>query len=351
MIRIEFTPEEIDALESQRYHHPDAKVMRKMEALYLKSQGLAHHDICRIVRISETTLTTYLRQYQEGGLERLKEQHYLGQANALLPHATTLEAYFKEHPPTTSAEAQQVIRDLTGIERSPTQVRAFMKQLGMKYRKVGYVPGKAATPEKMTEQDTFQHQELEPRLAEAQAGQRTVLFMDAAHFVQGAVLGMLWCYVRLFIASPSGRRRFNVLGALNAVTKEMLTFTNDSYITAESVCQLLSQIATHYSGTAITVVLDNARYQRCALTIAHAKDLGIELLFLPAYSPHLNLIERYWRFVRKQCLYSKYYADFASFKQAISNCTQTAHSEHHKDLETLLTWNFQSFRKVQISTV
>jgi len=58
MIRIEFTSEEIDALESQRYHHPDAKVMRKMEALYLKSQGLAHHDICRIVRISETTLTT-----------------------------------------------------------------------------------------------------------------------------------------------------------------------------------------------------------------------------------------------------------------------------------------------------
>ena len=92
MIRIEFTPEEIDALESQRYHYPDAKVQRKMEALYLKSQGLAHHDICRIVRISETTLTTYLRQYQEGGLERLKDQHYFGQANALLPHANTLDA-------------------------------------------------------------------------------------------------------------------------------------------------------------------------------------------------------------------------------------------------------------------
>ena len=351
MIRIEFAPEAIDALEYARYHYPDPKVQRKMEAVYLKSQGLAHQDICRVVRICETSLTTYLRAYQDGGVARLKEQHYQGQANALLPHATSLEAQFKEHPPATSAEAQQVIRDLTGIERSPTQVRAFMHRLGLRYRKVGYVPGKAATPEKRDEQDTFQHQELEPRLAEAQTGQRTVLFMDAAHFVQGAVLGMLWCFVRLFIASPSGRRRFNVLGALNAVTNEVLTFTNDTYITAESVCQLLTQIAARYAGTAITVVLDNARYQHCALVIAHAQALGIELLFLPSYSPHLNLIERYWRFVRKRCLYSKYYADFVTFRQAIADCIQTAHTEHQQELETLLTWNFQSFRKVQISTV
>jgi len=351
MIQIEFSPEEIDALEYERYHYPHPQIQRKMEVLYLKSQGLAHQDIRRIGRICETTLTTYLRQYQEGGLAQLKEQHYQGQANALLPHAATLETHFKEHPPATSAEARQVITDLTGIERSPTQVRTFMKRLGLRYRKVGHVPGKAATPEKRDEQDTFLHQELEPRLAEAQTGQRTVLFMDAAHFVQGAVLGLLWCFVRLFIASPSGRHRFNVLGALNAVTKEVLTFTNDTYITAESVCQLLTQIATRYASTTITVVLDNARYQHCALVIAHAQALGIELLFLPAYSPHLNLIERYWRFVRKQCLYSKYYPDFTGFKQAIADCIQTAHTNHRQDLETLLTWNFQSFRKVQISAV
>ena len=64
------------------------------------------------------------------------------------------------------------------------------------------------------------------------------------------------------------------------------------------MCQLLTQIAAHYAGTAITVVLDNARYQHCTLVLSHAATLQIELLFLPAYSPHLNLIERYWRFVR-----------------------------------------------------
>jgi len=92
----------------------------------------------------------------------------------------------------------------------------------MKCRKVGYVPGQAATPEKQAEQETFKHQELEPRLAEAKAGKRRVLFMDAAHFVLGAYLSMVWCFERLFIASPSGRQRFNVLGAVDAVSKVLL---------------------------------------------------------------------------------------------------------------------------------
>ena len=78
---------------------------------------------------------------------------------------------------------------------------------------------------------------------------------------------------------------------------------------------------------------------------------GIELLFLPSYSPHLNLIERLWRFARKECLYSRYYPKFDGFKQALADCIQNAHLKHRDKLETLLTWNFQSFEKVKISTV
>jgi transposase len=216
---------------------------------------------------------------------------------------------------------------------------------------VGYVPGQATTPEKQAEQETFKHQELEPRLAEAQAGKRRVLFMDAAHFVLGAYLAMVWCFERLFIASPSGRQRFNVLGAIDAVSKEIFAITNDTYINAESVCLLLTKIAVRYAGQAITIVLDNARYQKCTLVLQHAATLGIELLFLPAYSPHLNLIERLWRFVRKECLYSKYYPKFDEFRQALTDCIQNAHTKRRDELETLLSWNFQSFKKVKISTV
>ena len=145
-IKIEFTPEAIDALEYERYHHPHPKVQRKMEALYLKSQGLEHQEIRRLCRIaSKTTLTTYLKQYQEGGIEGLKQLNYQGQTNELLGYAPTLEEEFKARPPRSTSQAQATIEKLTGVKRSPTQIRAFMKRLGMRCRKVGYVPGKATS--------------------------------------------------------------------------------------------------------------------------------------------------------------------------------------------------------------
>jgi transposase len=188
---------------------------------------------------------------------------------------------------------------------------------------------------------------LTPRLEEAQAGTRAVFFVDAAHFVLGAYLGLLWCFERLFVKSGAGRQRFNVLGALNAVTHELITVTNDTYINAECVCELLHKIAALGLTIPITLVLDNARYQKCKLVFELAESLNIELLYLTTYSPNLNLIERFWKFVKKQCLYSVYYPDFISFKASISNCLQHSHITHKKELDSLLTLRFQSFSKIK----
>ena len=108
-------------------------------------------------------------------------------------------------------------------------------------------------------------QELEPRLEEAQAGHRLVFFMDAAHFVFAPFLGVVWCFERLFVKAPSGRQRVNVLAALNATTREIFTVHNLTYITSATVCELLRVVAGAYPGVPLTIVLDNARYQRCQL--------------------------------------------------------------------------------------
>jgi len=167
-----------------------------------------------------------------------------------------------------------------------------------------------------------------------------VFFVDAAHFVLGAYLGFLWCFERLFIKSGAGRKRFNVLGALNAVTHELITVTNDTYINAQSVCELLYKLAALGLNMPITLVLDNARYQKCALVMEVAQTLDIELLYLTTYSPNLNLIERLWKFVKKQCLYSIYYPDFSTFKQAITDCLDQCHTTYKKELDSLLTLKF-----------
>lgn len=159
----------------------------------------------------------------------------------------------------------------------------------------------------------------------------------------GTYLGYLWCFARILVRTPSGRQRFNVLGALNAITHQLVTVTNDSYITATSVCALLEKIALLGLALPMTVVMDNARYQRCRLVLEKAADLGIEVLFLPTYSPNLNLIERLWKFVKKECLYAKYYENFELFKQAIQTCLSETTGCHKPALSSLLTLEFQTF--------
>ena len=184
---------------------------------------------------------------------------------------------------------------------------------------------------------------LRPRLRQAERGERTVLFVDAAHFVFGPFLGFLWCLVRLFVPGPSGRKRYNVLAALNAVTQEVLRVANHSYINAESVGALLRQIAATQLPRPITLVLDNARYQRCALVQSLARSLRIELLFLPSYSPNLNLIERLWRFVKKECLASRPLPDYETFTQTIDDCLKSLPTKYKDQMATLLTLNFQTY--------
>ncbi|MCP4486034.1 MAG: IS630 family transposase [Gammaproteobacteria bacterium] len=350
MIKIEFSAEDRERLDYERYHHPHPRVQRKMEALWLKSQDLSHQEICRLTGISKGTLCRYLKEYQQGGIEKLKETNFHKPKSKLAQHTSTIEAYFRQYPPATIKEAAAKIEELTGIKRSETQVRKFLHSIGMKCRKVGMVPAKA-DPEKQAE---FKKEKLDPVLEEAKAGTKKVFFVDAAHFVLTPFLGYLWSFCRLFIKAPAGRKRFNVLGALDAITHELTIITNDSYINAETVCDLLKKLRHLYPDIPVTLVLDNARYQKCKVVWELAASLNIELLYIPPYSPNFNLIERLWKFVKKQCLYSKYYADFDTFKTAISDCLAHTHDTHKEALDALLTLNFQTFdtvKKVQFVTL
>ena len=344
MDKIECTTAERETLHYWRFYHPHPRVQLKMEALYLKSQGLAPEDISRLCAISKTTFYRYLHEYRTGGIEKLKEVPFHQRQSQLAAYRASIEAAFRQCPPATVAEAAARIEALTGLKRGPTQVRQFIQSLGMKPRKVGQIPAKAD----VTAQEAFKTEQLEPRLEEAKAAQRVVFFMDAAHFVFAPFLGWVWCFERLFVKAPSGRQRLNVLAALHATTRDIFTVTNLTYITSETVCELLRLLAGVHVGVPITIVLDNARYQRCALVQSVAQSLGIELLFLPAYSPNLNLIERFWKFVKKQCLYSKYYPDHLCFQQAILACIEQAPDKYQQELESLLTLKFQTFKAVRV---
>src|SRR4051812_34544792 len=194
----------------------------------------------------------------------------------------------------------------------------------------------------------FLDEKLWPRLRQAQRLRRVVCFVDAAHFVHGAFLGYLWCFTRLLVRGPSGRKRFDVLGAIDAVTHELTTVVNDTVIDAMAVCDLLGKLSARYAGLPVTLVLGNARYRKCEVVRSLAAQLGIELLYLPSYSPDLNLIERLWKFVKKECLNSIHYHNYEAFTTAITLCLDELPTKHKADMGSLITHNFQTFENVSI---
>lgn len=248
-----------------------------------------------------------------------------------------------------------MIDSATGIHLKPTACREFLKRIGMKYRRCGLMPGKAASDENHQQiQRDFHDHQLQPLLEEAKQGKRIVLFVDAAHFVMSAFLGLLWCFTRLLLPSACGRQRYNVLGAYNPITYEMITITNETYINQQVFCLLLEKIALSFAGTnkPITLVLDNARYQKSRMVAEKAAKLKIELLYLPPYSPNLNLIERLWRFIKQQVLYSKYYEKFDNFKHSIDSCIEMLNTTFKSKIQSLMTFRFQLFsQKTEILSV
>ena len=168
---------------------------------------------------------------------------------------------------------------------------------------------------------------LHPLMEKAKSGTIALLFLDASHFVMGCdYLGYIYGKKRLFVKTYSGRKRYNVLGAMDYLTKKVLTVTNDTYITATEICDMLRLISENYSGREVHIILDNARYQKCSAVQELALELNIRLAYIPPYSPNLNLIERVWKFIKGE-LRSNYFDNFELFKEKIDSIIDNANQE------------------------
>src|SRR5664280_744515 len=282
---------QLDELFPEMTLNTNSRVRIKCLVVYLRKIGYQRKEIAEIARINEDTVTNYTKKYDESGLQGLLEENYHQPKSQLEPYTEQLNELFKKQLPHTVNQAIEMIDKETGIRLKPSACRAFLKKMGMKCRRCGVVPGKAMEDERQRQdQQEFHDKTLMPYLDEAKQGNRTVLFVDAAHFVMGAFLGMVWCFVRLLLPSASGRKRHNVLGAYDPIAHEAITVTNDTYINQDVFCEFLEKISKAYadSGRPITLVLDNARYQKCPSVTNKAKELNIELLYLPPYSPKVT---------------------------------------------------------------
>lgn len=342
MLTLHISEADIQSAKYDRIHNPIVAIRKRMDAIYWVSQGLSRNEVADKSGVHRNSVKTFVKLYNKDGLDALRSFQYRGFESVLMGHRVTLETYFREHPPRTSKEAAARVKELTGTKIGLSEVRRFMHQIGMKPMKTGHVPAKADP----VKQQLFLEDTLMPLLAKAKAGECHLFFMDAAHFVLLPFVGILWCFARVFIKAAAGRNRINVLGALNAITLKIETVVNTDYVNALTIVELLHKLAQSYGdGLPIFVVLDNARYQHCDFVKELAASLGIQLVFLPPYSPNLNLIERVWRYIKKDVLATHYFECPQKFHAAIKQAlVDINHNQRTiNDMRSLITPRFQTF--------
>ncbi len=180
-------------------------------------------------------------------------------------------------------------------------------------------------------------------MEQAETSEVNLLFLDASHFVMECdFLGCIYGTVRRSVLTFSGRMRHNVLGAIDYVIKKVLTVTNNSYITATEVCEILHKISIEYAGKTVHLILDNVRYQKCRDVTELVGRLGIVLNYVRPYSPNLNRIERLWKFVKDE-LRSKYYDDFGIFRERIDSIIESTSDENKGKISKLIGQKVQLF--------
>ena len=174
--------------------------------------------------------------------------------------------------------------------------------------------------------------------------EQVLLFLDPMHQIHNNENDYAWQPKGLDgtkqVLANTGRKRLNIIGAINPVSLQPTILLTEDNCSAEVIEAFLEEIKKQYTNAkAICIILDNARYQRSNLVQTTAKFFNIDLLFLPPYSPNLNLIERLWRYFKKEVMKNKYYADYSTFENAVE--TFFIQFESKKEaLKTLLNFKF-----------
>jgi len=344
MLTLHISEAQIGELNYEMYHYPDALVQKRFHSVYLKAIApeLSCQKIGLYVSLSRQKVSAFIKLYNQSGIQSLKFNNYGTNKSELENHSETLLLNLENSPVHQLSQAKERIESLTGIKRSLSAVESYLKRNNFKYQKIGHIPSKVD----IQKQETYLEEILNPAIEKAKNGEIYLLFLDAAHLIMGVFLCNMWSKVRLFIKSSSGRQRLNVIGTIDAITKKILFQTNITTVNAEVMASFLYYLKSQLPDKPISIVLDNARYQHCNFIKNLAEKFDITLLFLPPYSPNLNLIERLWNFTKKSVLSGKYYEKFDTFQVAITDCLNQANGKYDKELQSLMTLNFQTFKNV-----
>lgn len=342
------TPAQVKELRFAHKHIRDKRLADRIKAVVSLNAGFSFEQIAAVLLLDEVTLRRYVQLFQEKGMEGLLEYRYQGSKSKLSnTQLVSLEKYLTTNTLTTASQIRDYIFKNYQKKYSLIGATKLLYRMGFSYKKPKIMPGKAS--HELQQQFLETYKELKKELEEKDK----VYFTDATHPTHNTNPSYGWIKKGkkndVYIKSNTGRKRINLLGALNIVSKQALVIEKET-IDAEAIICLLQKLWESQKQGRIYFILDNARYHHANKVknwlLHHPR---VKLIFLPPYSPNLNIIERLWRFYHQKITNNHYFETFQEFKKT-TMIFFTNLTDYKTELNTLLTENFQTLPLVANSS-
>ena len=315
----------------------DARTLKKTAVILGLDLGLSYSTLSLQLSLDEVTIRRYEKRYLSEGLYGYLSNNYIGYEGKLdhsqlceLINELSSKIYLSSH------EVCAWIKEKFGVTYHSQGVVHLLHRLDFVYKKPRLVPSKANADKQEEFLESFS--QLQSNLKPNE----TIYFGDAVHAQHNTQLAYGWIRKgeEKGVKSNTGRSRININAVIDPETKDII-YRDDPTINAESTIKLFEKIeAKNPHMEKIYIIIDNAKYYKNKQVTGYLENSKIELLFLPPYSPNLNLIERLWKFMKKKVTYNRYYETFAEFRDNIFHFFNHINI-YRKELETLLTCNFQ----------
>lgn len=315
------------------------RTANSINALLLLDDGYSADEAAIILRLDRTTVSRYLQRFRDSGLSSFLETPFLGGISKLsFEEIKTLENYVDNNLCERTDQVVDYVKSNFDIDYTRSGMSSILRRIGFVFKKPIIIPGKADA----SAQESFVDYYSEIR--KTMGDKDKIYFLDGVHPQFNSVSGYGWIRKgqNKSLKSNTGRQRVNLNGALDPESLEVI-IRSDKTLNAESTIELFKMIEQENSDAEkIALIVDNAPYYYNGDIIEYINNsTQLELIFLPTYSPNLNLIERVWGFMKRTVILNKYYADFSEFKKAIGDFFQKL-PRHFDKLETLLTEDFQT---------
>ncbi len=334
------TAREVGILREAHYDSRFRKRADRIKAILFLNQGFGFEQTAKLLMLDEVTIRRYLKEFKQGGVDLLVEDNYSGSESFLsVSEREQLTLYLKTRTLKTVKEVNFYVRQAYGKQYSVEGMTHLLHKLGFVYKKTKIIPGKL---------DAFKQEEFKKdyqALKDNLSPEDKIYFVDASHPHHNNESSYGWIPKgeERWIKTNTGRKRVNINGALtlNDLTGPTVITRLEETINADAMVLLIRNIEDHQPEGQIYLILDNARYNHAVKVKNYVEKSGrVHLVFLPSYSPNLNVIERLWLFFHQKVLYDKYYGAFPEFKEAVLSFFANINL-YKEELRSRLTDSFQ----------